>query len=169
MGRTLTTAILTVIVGLLVGMGVGGFITYTTTSKVVKSVPGAPIVVGAKYDKTRNALVLDVFNSGGLPITVADSGLVFKPQKGEGYALANIPVNVVIPGGSIARIEIKLKENTQVKIGDILSGTLIYNYPYIPQVYTTTFKLTVGHPYNTSPSEVMNKASKAAENSRNNK
>jgi hypothetical protein len=169
MGRTLTTAILTVIVGLLVGMGVGGYITYTTTAKYVQSVPGAPIVVGAKYDEAKNAMVLDIFNSGGLPITVTGSGLVFKPKNGNGYAIANIPVNVVIPGGTIARVEIKLKENTEVNIGDILSGTIVYAYPYIPQVYSTTFNLTVGKPYSASPTEVMKKAAQEAEKQKENK
>jgi hypothetical protein len=168
MGRTLTTAILTVIVGLLVGMGVGGFITYTSTAKYVKSIPGAPIVVGAKYDGDKNALVLDIFNSGGLPITVNAGGLVFKPQKGEGYTIANIPLNAVIPGGTIARIEIKLKENSNVQTGDLISGTVIYTYPYIPEVYSTTFRLTVGHPFSKSPSEIINKASKEAQKQKSN-
>ena len=163
MGRTLTTALLTVLGGLLVVMGVGGFITYTSTAKYVQSVPVAPIVVGAKYDQEKGAMVLDIFNSGGLPITVTSGGLIFKPQNGNGYALANIPVNLVIPGGTIARIEIKLKENTEVKIGDILVGSLIYSYPYIPQVYSTSFELTVGKPYKTSPSEVIKKASEKAQ------
>ena len=163
MSRTLTTVVLTVLVGLMVGMGVGGFITYTSTAKYVQSVPGAPIVVGAKYDKEKNAMVLDVFNSGGLPITITSSGLVFKPKKGEGYTIANIPVNIVVPGGTITRVEIKLKENSQVQNGDILVGTLVYTYPYIPQIYSTTFNLTVGKPYSASPSEVIKKASEKSQ------
>ncbi len=169
MGRTLTTAILTVIVGLLVGMGVGGFITYTTTAQVVQSVPGAPIVVGAKYDKTQNALVLDVFNSGGLPITITAGGLVFKPKQGEGYTLAGIPISAVIPGQSVVRIEIKLKEGSSAVQGDVLSGTLVYSYPYIPQIYSTTFSLTVGKPFNTTPAEVIKKASEEAKKAQSNK
>ncbi len=165
MGRTLLTAIATVAVGLLVGMGVGGFLAYSSTSKYIQSIPGAPIVVGAKYDSNRNALVLDIFNSGGLPVIVSSSGLVFKPAKGNGYEIANIPVSLTVPGGAMARVELKLKENTAAKKGDLISGTLVYGYPYIPQVFTTTFSLTVGQPYKTTPAEVMKKASKEAEKS----
>jgi hypothetical protein len=75
----------------------------------------------------------------------------------------------VIPGGTIARVEIKLKENTEVNIGDILSGTIVYAYPYIPQVYSTTFSLTVGKPYSVSPTEVMKKAAQEAEKQKENK
>jgi len=146
MGRILTTAVLTVVVGLLVGMGVGGFISYTTTKDYLKSVPGAPLVVGAGYDEDKNALVLDVYNSGGLPIAVSEGQLVFKPKEGEGYAIASVPIRTTIPSTSIVRIEIKLKEQTVVKEGDLISGTIVYAYPYIPQIYTATFKLTFGEP-----------------------
>ncbi len=162
MGRTLTTALITIIAGLLVGMGIGGFLTYTSTAKYLSGIPGAPIVVGAKYNKEKNALVLSIFNSGGLPLTVVSAGLVYKPVKGEGYTLTNIPVNVNIPSGSITEIEIKLKENSSTVKGDILSGSLVYNYPYIPQIYTTTFSFTVGKEYQTTPTEVIKKASEEA-------
>lgn len=164
MKRTLTVAVLVTIVGLLLGMGIGGFVTYTSAVQTVKSIPGAPIVVGAKYDRKQNALVLDVFNTGGLPIYVETTGLVFKPKNGNGYALANLPANVKIEGGSIARLVIKLKSESlgKVQIGDLISGTLVYHYPYIPQVYTTTYTLTVGKPLSQNPAEVMKKASEEA-------
>ena len=165
MKRTLTVAVLVTIVGVLLGMGIGGFVTYTSVVQTVKSIPGAPIVVGAKYDSDQNALVLDLFNPGGLPIYVETTGLVFKPKNGQGYQLANLPANVKVEGGSIARLVITLKETSKgkVEIGDIISGTLVYHYPYIPQVYTTTYSFTVGKAFNQNPAEVMKKAAKEAE------
>jgi len=164
MKRTLTVAVLVTIVGILLGMGLGSFITYSSTANLIKSLPGAPIVVGAKYDQEQNALVVDVFNPGGLPIVVESTGLVFKPKSGNGYALANLPANVVISGGSIARLVIKLKPESsgKVQLGDIISATLVYHYPYIPQVYTTAFSLTVGQPISQNPKEVMEKAAQEA-------
>lgn len=164
MRKTLTVAILVTIVGVLLGMGIGGFVTYTSAVQTVKSIPGAPIVVGANYDAEKNALVMDIFNPGGLPIFVETTGLVFKPKSGKGYAIANLPANVKIDGGTITRLVINLKESSRgkVQIGDIISGTLVYHYPYIPQVYTTTYRLTVGKPISQNPAEVMKKAAEEA-------
>jgi hypothetical protein len=171
MRRTLTVAILVTIVGVLLGMGIGGFISYSSVSKTVKSLPGAPLVVGAKYDKDQNALVLDVFNPGGLPIYVETTALVFKPKQGNGYQLANIPANVKIDGGTIARLVLNLKQESKgnVQIGDVLTATLVYHYPYIPQVYTTTYSLTVGKSVSQNPSEVIEKAFEQAKENKQNK
>ncbi len=162
MRRTLTTAILVTVLGVLVGMGIGGFVTYQSVKGYVQSVPGSPIVVGAKYDSGKNALVLTVFNPGGLPLTVINGDLIFKPKNGNGYALANIPLNTVIPGGSIVQLVIKLKNNSVVKEGDILRGGFTYKYPYIGQIYYTNYPLTVGKPLSENPSEVLRKAKEEA-------
>ena len=78
-----------------------------------------------------------------------------------GYAI--ITVEVDIDSKVIDEFEIKLKENSQVQNGDTLVGTLVYTYPYIPQIYSTTFNLTVGKPYSASPSEVIKKASEKSQ------
>ncbi len=171
MRRTLTVAILVTIVGVLLGMGIGGFVTYSSVSKMVKGLPGAPIVVGAKYDQDKNALVLDIFNPGGLPIYVETTALVFKPKNGNGYELANIPANVKIEGGTVARLILKLKGESKghVQIGDVLTGTLVYHYPYIPQIYTTTYNLTVGKGFSQNPAEVIQKANEQAKEKENQK
>jgi hypothetical protein len=171
MKRTLTVAVLVTIVGVLLGMGIGGFVSYSTVSKTVKSIPGAPLVVGAKYDKDQNALILDIFNPGGLPIYVETTALVFKPKQGNGYQLANIPANVKIDGGTIARLVLRLRQESKgnVQIGDVLTGTIVYHYPYIPQIYTTTYSLTVGKAVSQNPAKVIEKASEEAKKAKENK
>jgi hypothetical protein len=171
MKRTLTVAILVTIVGILVGMGIGGFISHSSVAKLVKNLPGAPIVVGAKYDTDQNALVLDIFNPGGLPIYVETAALVFNPKNGTGYKLANLPANVKIEGDSITRLVLNLKAESKgnVNIGDLLTGTLVYHYPYIPQVFTTTYNLTVGKEISKNPGEILEKASKESEKGKENK
>jgi len=166
MGRTLTTALVVIIVGLLLGMGIGGFITYNSTKHYLQVVPGAPIVVGASYDREQNRLNLDIFNPGGLPIVVDSTSLIFKPQKGNGYVLANIPSQVVIPPTTITRLVLNLRQDTKgkVQIGDILVGGFTYHYPAIKQIYTTSYTLTVGTPLKTTPEQVLQKAKESAKN-----
>jgi hypothetical protein len=165
MRRTLVTAVLVTIVGVLVGMGIGGFVTYKGVSSLIKSIPGSPVVVGAQYDKDQNALVLNVFNPGGLPMVVETTSLIFKPKNGQGYALANIPANVTVPGGAIVQLVIKLKAESKgkVQIGDILQGGFTYRYPGIPQTYFTSYPLVVGKPVAQNPTEVLNKAKEEAQ------
>jgi len=162
MRRTLTTAILVTVLGVLVGMGIGGFVTYQSVKGYVQSVPGSPIVVGADYKKDKNALVLTVFNPGGLPLTVLTGDVLFKPKEGKGYAVANIPLNTVIPGGSVVALVINLKKDQVVKEGDLIRGGFTYRYPYIGQVYYTSYPLTVGKPLSENPAEVLKKAKEEA-------
>ncbi|NPB04807.1 MAG: hypothetical protein GXO08_00265 [Aquificae bacterium] len=162
MRGVLTTAVLVSIVGVLLGMGLGGFITYRGLQGLIESVPGSPVVVGAEYDRAANELVLTVFNPGGLPLTVLNGDLVFKPAEGEGYSVANVPINTVIPGQSVATLRIRLKEQT-VKPGDVIKGGFTYRYPYIGQLYYTSYPLTVGRPLRLNPAEVLQRAKEEAQ------
>ncbi len=162
MRNLLTTAVLITVVGVLVGMGLGGFITYRSVQAYLDSVPGAPVVVGAEYSKEKNALILTVFNPGGLPITVVGGSLVFKPKNGEGYSLTNLPVEAVIPPQKAVSLVINLQERTAAE-GDLIEGGFTYRYPYIGQLYYTSYPLTVGKPYHQNPGEILKKAKEEAE------
>ena len=133
------------ILGLLVGSGVGGYITYNRMIRSVQNIPASPIVVGAEYDKDNNRLVFSVLNPGTLPLSLDNYSIAFTPGESTqqaAYFISNIPLGITINPMEVAVVYINLKEQAlPLEIGDIVTTTIFYTHPLSPDIYT------VVHPF----------------------
>ncbi len=145
MRKPLLTAIFVSLLGVIVGWGVGSFLTYRKTIRAISSVPASPIIIGAKYDKAKNELLYSVYNPGTLPIKVFQESVVFTPgskSKEAAYVISNIPVSVTLAPMAVTQVELKLKSGAEsLKIGDVVAGTLYYTHPLSKDIYS------VAHPF----------------------
>ncbi len=132
------------LLALLIGWGIGSYITFNNTIEQVGKIPGSPIVVKVVYDKSAHAVVLSVLNPGTLPLTVTNESFVFKPgkeTKQKQYSVENIPVKIPLLPLGITTVTIKLKKGTEaLKNGDIVLTTLHYVHPLSKDVYTVSHK-----------------------------
>ncbi|WP_457638786.1 hypothetical protein [Persephonella sp.] len=146
------------IIGILLGWGIGGYITYNNTIEAVGKIPASPIVVKAVYDRPTHSVIFSVLNPGTLPLTVKKQSIRFTPGKSSGekeYQIQDIPVNVPLIPLGITTVAVKLKKGSQeLKTGDIVDITLEYVHPlstdryYVKHGYTHT-----GKPQETPPLE----------------
>ena len=145
MNRRLYLTILIAILGLFVGAGTGGYITYNRLIRTVQNIPASPIVVGAEYDKDNNRLVFSVLNPGTLPLSLDNYSIAFTPGREteqEAYFISSIPLGVTIDPFQVAVVYINLKEQAlPLEIGDIVTTTIFYTHPLSPDVYS------VVHPF----------------------
>jgi len=129
----------TSIIAIMLGWGIGGYITYNNTIEAVGKIPASPIIIGAVYDKSAHSVILSVMNPGTLPLTVKEESFTFKPGKQssqKAYAVENIPVNIPLIPMGITTVAIKLKKETQeLKVGDIVNTTLKYVHPLSKDEY----------------------------------
>ncbi len=145
MSRRLALTLFIAILGLFVGSGVGGYITYNRVMRTVQNIPASPIVVGAEYDKDNNRLVFSVLNPGTLPLSLDNYSIAFTPGEStqqQAYFISNIPLGITINPMEVAVVYINLKEQAlPLEIGDIVTTTIFYSHPLSPDVYT------VVHPF----------------------
>lgn len=148
--RYFLTATGIALAGLLVGGGVGSYLTSSKLLKQFQNIPGSPIVLSAQYDKEKHLVRYAISNPGTLPIKVIEKALVFTPgkeSKEKGYILSNIPANIEIPPLSVAVVELKLKEGTQkLQPGDVVLATFTYTHPLSQDLYTVVHSFTHGAP-----------------------
>jgi len=148
MKRPAGILILVAFVTLFLGWAVGTFFTQRTVAKVVATIPGSPIVVDAKYDKEKHAVLYSILNPGGMPLTVVEESFVFTPgkkSKEEGYVVSHIPVHVVLPPGVVTTVELKLKAGTEkLKLGDAVLATFTYVHPLSKDLYSVIHPFTLG-------------------------
>ncbi|WP_456384585.1 hypothetical protein [Persephonella sp.] len=160
-----TIFFVTSVIAIMLGWGIGSYITYNNTIEAVGKIPGSPIVVRAVYDKPTHSVLFSVFNPGTLPLTVTKQSFIFKPGKEssqKGYQVQNVPVNIPLVPLGITTVAIKLKKDTQeLKTGDMVNITLEYIHPlsadkyYVKHGYEHT-----GKPQETPPKPVKKEESK---------
>ncbi|NPA12363.1 MAG: hypothetical protein GXO45_00085 [Aquificae bacterium] len=135
----ITVFFVVAVVGILLGWGIGSYLTYNKTMEAVGKIPASPIVVKALYDKPIHAIVFSVFNPGTVPLNIKRQSFVFKPGKEtteKGYSMQNIPVDIPLPPLTITTVVIKLKKDTQeLKVGDVVNVELEYIHPLSPDRY----------------------------------
>ncbi len=145
MSRRLLLTLFIAILGLFVGSGVGGYITYNRVMRSVQNIPASPIVVGAEYDRENNRLVFSVLNPGTVPLSLDNYSIAFTPGESTrqpAYFISNIPLGITINPMEVAVVYINLKEQAlPLEIGDIVTTTIFYSHPLSPDVYT------VVHPF----------------------
>ena len=148
MKRPSLVVVVGVFVALVLGWTIGEFFTGRTVAKVVASIPASPIVVDAKYDKTKHAVIYSITNPGGVPITIVDESFVFTPgskSKEKAYVVSHIPVKIEIPPRVTSSVELKLKSGTEnLKVGDAVLATFTYVYPLSKDIYTVVHLFTMG-------------------------
>jgi hypothetical protein len=139
------------LIALILGWGIGSYITYNNTIEKIGKIPGSPIIVSAKYDKENHAVIFSVLNPGTLPLKVVSQSFVFKPGKETSqteYAIENIPVSIPLIPMGITSVALKLKSGTpELKKGDIVMTTLHYTHPLSKDLYSVTHKFE----YTTKP------------------
>ncbi|WP_029522344.1 hypothetical protein [Persephonella sp. KM09-Lau-8] len=127
------------VIAIMLGWGIGSYITYNNTIEAVGKIPGSPIVIGAVYDKPTHSVVLSIMNPGTLPLTVKEESFIFKPGKQssqQAYTVEHIPVNIPLIPMGITTVAIKLKKGTpELKTGDIVKTTLKYVHPLSKDEY----------------------------------
>ncbi len=144
--------VVSLVVALLVGLGAGAFLQASRTRGALTAVPPSPVVVGAQYEKKKQAVVLELYNPGFVPLHLVDQTVVFTPgpkSKEKGYALAAVPLNLTLPPRSSVRVTLSLKPGSQeLQPGDVVAGTVSYSHPFSPDLYAVThpFKLGEGKP-----------------------
>ena len=146
------------LLALLIGWGIGGYITYNNTIDKVGQIPASPIVVKSVYNKEAHAVIYSVYNPGTVPLTVTNQSFIFKPGKEttqKAYEVANIPVNIILPPLTTAIVRMNLKKGTEkLKQGDIILSTLHYVHPLSNDVYTVSHRFEyTGKPSETPPKE----------------
>jgi len=137
-----------VIVSLVLGWTIGEFFTGRTVAKVIASIPGSPIVVDAKYDRSKHSIMYSILNPGGMPLTIVEESFVFTPGKNskeKGYVVSHIPVHVTLPPGVVTTVELKLKPGTEkLEVGDAVLATFTYVQPLSRDLYTVVHPFTMG-------------------------
>ncbi len=140
--------IATSLLALVLGWGIGSYITYNNTIETIGKIPASPIVIGAKYDKATHSVIFSVFNPGTLPLYVNSQSFVFKPGKEttqKEYAVENIPVNIPLIPMGITSVALNLKKGTpDLKNGDIVLTTLYYTHPLSKDIYSVSHKFEYG-------------------------
>ncbi len=149
----------TSLIALVLGWGIGGYITYNKTIEAVGKIPASPIIVKSVYNREKHSVVFSILNLGTLPLTVVSESFIFKPGKESSqkrYELKNIPTNIPLVPLGITTVALKLKEGTQeLKSGDIVMATLHYVHPLSNDVYTVSHKFEyTGKPQETPPKEI---------------
>ena len=149
----------TSLLALVLGWGIGGYITYNKTIEAVGKIPASPIIVKSIYDRNNHAVVFSILNMGTLPLTVVSESFIFKPGKESSekrYEMKNIPASIPLIPLGITTVALKLKEGTQeLKSGDIVMATLHYVHPLSKDVYTVSHKFEfTGKPQETPPKEI---------------
>jgi hypothetical protein len=128
------------ILAIILGWGIGSYITYNNTIEAIGKIPGSPIVVNAEYDKKNHRVVFSVLNPGTVPIYIKAQSLVFKPgkqTKQEAYAIQNIPVDIPLVPMGLTSVNINLKKGTPaLQIGDVVMITLHYVHPLSKDIYS---------------------------------
>ena len=141
------TLIISLLLALFVGLGAGVYIQSSRTQAVLASIPASPIVVSAVYEPEKTQVVFELYNPGVLPIQLVDHSVVFKPgpESGEeAYALAAVPIGISIPGQTSVKVTLALKPGSEeLKVGDVVAGTITYTHPLSTDIYAVThiFKL----------------------------
>ncbi len=151
----------TSLLALILGWGIGGYITYNKTLDAVGKIPGSPIIIKSAYDKSSHSVIFSILNPGTLPLTVISESFVFKPGKETSekrYEMKNIPAQVPLIPLGITTVSLKLKEGSQeLKAGDIVMATIHYVHPLSDDVYTVSHKFEyTGKPQETPPKEIKN-------------
>ncbi len=127
------------LLGLVVGLGAGGFLAFQRSARLLKAVPASPVIVGSFYDKEEHQLVYLVLNPGAVPLQVVRHSLVFTPgeaSKEAGYRLMDVPLTVPLPPFGVTQVVMKLKAETEaLKPGDVVAVTLHYTHPFSPDEY----------------------------------
>ncbi len=128
------------LIGLLLGLGIGGFLTYNRTVAELGSIPASPIVVGTVYDRENHSIVYAVSNPGPVPLQLVDHTLVFTPgeeSEEPAYVLTNVPLNLVLPPFTVTSVALDLKADTaQLQVGDAVATTLAYTHPLSTDLYS---------------------------------
>ncbi len=128
------------LIGLLLGLGVGGFLTYNRTVAELGSIPASPIVVGTVYDRENHTIVYAISNPGPVPLQLVDHTLVFTPgeeTEEPAYVLTNVPVNMVLPPFTVTSVALDLKADTaELQVGDAVATTLAYTHPLSSDLYS---------------------------------
>ena len=139
---------ITSLIALMIGWGVGGYITYNKTIETVGKIPASPIIVKSYYDKEKHAVIFSFFNSGTLPLNVVSQSFVFKPgkeSKEKSYQIENIPVNIPLIPLGITTVALKLKKGTEeLKNGDVIMATIYYTHPLSKDVYSVAHRFEYG-------------------------
>ena len=156
----------TSLLALVIGWGIGGYITYNKTIEAVGKIPASPIIVKSVYDRSHHAVIFSILNLGTLPLTVVSESFIFKPGKESSekrYKMENIPASIPLVPLGITTVTLKLKEGTQeLKSGDIVMVTLHYIHPLSDDIYTISHKFEyTGKPQETTPTK-MKKDNKEA-------
>ena len=138
----------TSLIALVLGWGVGSYITYNNTVEAMGKIPASPLIVKSVYDKGEHSVVFSFYNPGTLPLTITSESFIFKPgkeTKQKGYEMANIPAHIVLPPMTITLVSLKLKKGTEkLKLGDVVMATLHYVHPLSTDVYTISHRFELG-------------------------
>ena len=165
MKRPAAIFILTTVIAIVLGWGIGSFFTQTTVSKVIASIPASPIVLDAKYNKEKHSITYSILNPGGTPLTIVDESFVFTPGKNskeKAYIVSHVPIHAVLPPGVVTKVELKLKTGTEkLQIGDAVLATFTYIHPLSTDLYTVAhpFKMGIGGK-NVAPQKTERKGGK---------
>jgi len=132
--------IISSILAIILGWGIGTYITYNNTIERIGKIPASPIIKEATYDKKNHTIVFSVLNPGTLPLYVKAQSLVFKPgkeSKEKEYTVENIPVDIPLIPMGITTVNIQLKKGTsKLKSGDIVMITLHYVHSLSQDIYS---------------------------------
>ncbi len=140
--------ILSVLLAIFLGWGMGSFFTQTSVSKAIATIPASPIIVEAKYHKEEHAIAYSILNPGGMPETIIQEAFVFKPgkeTKEKAYVVSNIPVHITLPPGETTEVVMKLKSGTEkLHLGDVVLATFTYVHPLSADLYTVVHSFEMG-------------------------
>ncbi len=137
--RKTVTFLLIALVGLIVGYGTGGFLTYHRVMDTVSEIPASPIVLSSHYDKDSHAVVYMVSNPGPVALQVVRHSLIFTPgteSEEPAYVLTDVPSDITLPPFTTVAVALSLKpETAPLEIGDVVAATINYRHPLSPDLY----------------------------------
>jgi len=148
MKNVASTLIISMLLALFVGLGAGSYIQASRTKSALSLIPPSPVVISSQYEKEKSRIVLELANPGFVPLVLVDQSVVFTPgpeSKEKAYALAAVPLNLSLPAQSSVRVTLALKpESEELKVGDVVAGTITYTHPLSPDLYAVTHLFRLG-------------------------
>ncbi len=131
------------LLALFVGWGGGSYLAWSRADATLASLPAAPLVAGAEYDRERRVLALTLTNPGLVPVELLGKTLVLRPATGgEDVALVDVAFSggsLSLPPASVERLELALEAgDPKLAAGDVLAASIAYRYPEIADVYQVT-------------------------------
>ncbi len=103
-------------------------------------IPVSPVVMDSYYDEQKGVLTLRVLNPGSMPVELVSKAVMLKPAQSNipEVAMVEVPLGIVLNGGSEVVINMQITPEAQGKfgVGDVLLSTITYRLPISNDLYS---------------------------------